>query len=85
MTGKEKRDWYLTHVTANKSEIKKSKRCGCVSCTRMFDASEVEDYVKDKRGDTAICPYCMVDAVIGDACGIELTQELLDELNEEWF
>ena len=32
---------------------------------RIFDAIEVEDYIDD--GKTALCPYCSVDSVIGDA------------------
>jgi len=85
MTREERRAWYVAHVTANRKEIEQSEKCGCASCVRIFDASEVEKYVKDRQGDTAICPYCMVDAVIGDACGEELTEKMLDELNREWF
>ena len=85
MTKEEKRAWYLAHTTGNRNEIEQSKRCGCVACTRTFDANDVVDYLKDRQGETAVCPRCMIDAVIGDACGVKLTRKLLDKLNKEWF
>ena len=35
-------------------------------------------------GKTAHCPKCEYDSVIGDACGLELTNELLKKLKEYW-
>lgn len=34
---------------------------GCYYCLETFNESEIEDYVDN--GNTALCPYCMVDAV----------------------
>lgn len=71
------------HSMNNHTELKLSLRCGCFTCGRLFDATEVEDYIDD--GKTALCPYCSVDSVIGDASGIELNPKLLNELNKMYF
>ena len=67
----------------NHAELKQSLKCGCFSCGSIFDATEVEDYIDD--GKTALCPYCSVDSVIGDASGIEPNPKLLNELNKMYF
>ena len=33
---------------------------------------------------TAICPICGIDAVLGDA-SVEITAELLEEMNSHYF
>ena len=50
---------------------------------QRINATEVEEYTDD--GKTALCPYCSVDSVIGDASGIELNPKLLNELNKMYF
>lgn len=71
------------HSCRNHAELKQSLKCGCFSCGRIFDATEVEDYIDG--GETALCPYCSVDSVIGDASGIELNPKLLSELKQMYF
>jgi len=51
--------------------------------------------VKDKTGkinqwiydenETAFCPYCGVDSVIGESSGYHITREFLEEMNCYWF
>ena len=71
------------HSCRNHAELKQSLKCGCFSCGSIFDATEVEDYIDD--GETALCPYCGVDSVIGEASGTELNPILLNELNQMYF
>ena len=71
------------HSYRNRVEIEQSTRCGCFSCSRVFDATEVVDYIDD--GETALCPYCSVDAVIGDASGYEVTESFLTDMHNKWF
>ena len=67
----------------NRKEIAKSSMCGCISCRTIFAATEVVDYID--AGLTALCPRCGIDAVIGDAAGVELTAELLAAMNKKYF
>lgn len=73
------------HSFANRKEILKSDTCGCFYCKEMFAPSEIKEWVDDEGGDTAQCPYCMIDSVIGDASGIKITKKLLEEMYEYFF
>lgn len=71
------------HTMHNRKEVESSQFCYCISCQTFFRPSEIDDYADG--GTTAICPYCGCDAVIGEACGIKLTDELLDRLHDKYF
>lgn len=73
----------LKHSMRNRGEIERSKRCGCYSCTAVFDASEICEWVDG--GLTAICPHCGIDAVIGDASGITIDRRTLKMINKRYF
>ncbi len=36
-------------------------------------------------GDTALCPSCRIDSVIGDAAGFPVTKDFLRAMNRHWF
>lgn len=68
----------------NKPQIEKSAMCGCFSCCKIFPSSEVTNYLPDSV-PTAECPYCHIDAVIGDASGFPITLQLLRAMKRRWF
>ena len=68
----------------NREQIERSNQCGCFSCCRIFPASEVTDYVSPEE-PTAICPYCHIYSVIGDASGYPVTEEFMKEMIKRWF
>lgn len=72
------------HSINNKAEILNSKVCGCFYCREMFDPKEIKNWIKDEN-QTAQCPYCYIDSVIGDASGIQLTKSFLEEMHKKWF
>lgn len=71
----------------NWESVKNSDLCGCYFCGRIFPSSEVtdNDWVPDRHGRTVICPYCSIDSVIGDASGIPIQKDVLNELYDHWF
>lgn len=73
-----------SHVLKNREEINNSRYCACGYCRKRYLATEIVKWV-DRKATTAICPRCGVDAVLGDACGFELTDELLETIYKEWF
>ena len=73
------------HCTSNRTEIEGSESCGCFYCLAVFPSSEIEDWIGDRLGDTAICPHCGVDSVIGSASGVPLTREFLEAMHQHWF
>ena len=72
------------HSINNKQEIEKSDTCGCFYCKELFVPTEIKEWIQDKE-QTAICPYCKVDSVIGNASGYEITKALLDAMSKKWF
>lgn len=71
------------HSSKHRAELEKSEKCGCFFCLRIYSPSEIEDWTDGEN--TAICPYCSVDSVIGDASGYPITKEFLQEMRNYWF
>lgn len=71
----------------NWESIKKSKMCGCYYCCSIFPSSEItdDDWTPDLHGRTVLCPKCFIDSVIGDASGIPICEDVLEELHQEKF
>ncbi len=71
------------HSSKHRAELEKSEKCGCFFCLRIYSPSEIEDWTDGDN--TAICPHCSVDSVIGDASGYPITKEFLQEMRNYWF
>ena len=73
------------HSYENRYEIEQSKMCGCYYCMRTFPASLIryQDYVM--LDNSALCPLCGIDAVIGDASGVPINEEVLTEIYDVEF
>ncbi len=71
----------------NEELIKQVKRCGCFYCLKMFNSSEIENWVKDGDTRTALCPYCCVDSVLPESNDgtYELNEELLKKMYKKFF
>ena len=78
---------FYTHSIRNEESILKSDVCGCFHCISIFPVADVKlsERVVEKDGvKTVICPICGIDSVLGDA-SVEITAELLEEMNEHYF
>jgi hypothetical protein len=71
------------HCSKHRAEILTSESCACFYCLKTFGASQIEDWVDD--GQTALCPKCGIDSMIGSAAGFALTPEFLEEMHKHWF
>ncbi len=69
------------HSTNNREEINKSDTCGCFYCKEIFAPTEIKNWL----GNTAQCPYCFVDSVIGNKSGFTITNQFLDMMKKHWF
>ncbi len=67
----------------NKRILEKSKKCACFCCNNIFLPEEIEKWCDDNN--TALCPYCQVDSVIGDAAGYPLSEDFIIQMNLYWF
>lgn len=77
-----------THCVRQRKEVMSSERCGCFYCLETFPPTEIEQWVDEDdsgEGQTAICPRCGIDSVIGDRSGVDLGQGFLEEMKKYWF
>ena len=67
----------------NKELLKKMNKCVCIQCGQKYDFDEIEQFA---FFETAICPWCSVDAVVPLIWdGKELTDEEIEEMFKYWF
>jgi hypothetical protein len=70
------------HTRANRVELEASEACGCIACERIYFPSEIVQWVD---GETAVCPHCGADAVVGSASRIPIIPGVLRRAHERWF
>ena len=73
--------------TNNRALIAESAVCGCFSCQTMFRGTEIIEWTFERdrtKPNTAICPYCGVDAVLPSP-PLELSAEFLAAMYHYWF
>ena len=77
----------------HRKSILNSDICGCFYCISIFPPSEIEDWLDVKEdetdineaGQTALCPRCGIDSVVGSASGYPITKEFLIRMHDYWF
>lgn len=83
------------YTTNNWALIQQSKVCGCCNCVEVFapdeivawtglDFSNADDPVA-VDSQTAMCPRCGSEAVLGDKAGFPINPQFLGQMNEAWF
>jgi len=83
------------YTTNNWAQIQGSKLCGCCNCVEIFPADEIVGWtgldmnnVDDPAAidqQTAMCPRCGTEAVLGDKTGYPINAHFLGSMNEAWF
>ena len=68
----------------NKARLADANHCGCFSCLSHFAVAKVE-YWDDEDDQTAVCPHCGIDSVIGEYEDQRVPDDLLKAMNEEYF
>ena len=74
------------YCISNETLLKQSRVCACFYCEQFFTPDQIEEWIDDIHDTkTALCPYCGVDAVLGDAMEYPLTEELIRKMYWHWF
>lgn len=76
------------HCSRHRSEILASSLCGWFYCCSTFKSLLIKDWIdgdENGEGQTALCPHCGIDSVIGDQSGAEITAEFLETMKQYWF
>jgi hypothetical protein len=71
------------YCTLHRAEVEGSPLCGCFYCFATFPPTDISEWIDD--GQTALCPKCEIDSVIGTASGFPITREFLMRMHEHWF
>jgi NAD-dependent SIR2 family protein deacetylase len=71
------------HSIHHRAEIMLSTLCGCFHCFATFSPSDVSEWTDQE--DTALCPKCGIDSVIGDRAGFPISREFLQTMKAHWF
>ena len=68
----------------NKICLTKNQLCGCFFCLKVFYSREITEYVHTY--ETALCPYCRIDSVIGENSGYPIDDiKFLKAMHKYWF
>jgi hypothetical protein len=71
------------HASAHRTELAASKACGCFYCFGIFRFAEIVKWTDENQ--TALCPRCGIDAVLGDASGFPIDATFLRNMHRYWF
>jgi hypothetical protein len=71
------------HSSFHKKQLQKEQVSGCFCCCKTFSSKKLEFYYDD--GQTAYCPCCYIDSVIGESSGYEITEEFLIAMEDYYF
>ncbi len=71
------------HCRRNRAELEQSELCGCFYCMKVFPPTAIREWID--KDQTAMCPYCEIDSVIGSASAYPVTPEFLERMHAQWF
>jgi hypothetical protein len=67
----------------HRAQLMASESCGYFYCLETFAPDAIEEWVDD--GQTALCPCCGIDSVIGSASGYPVDRDFLSTMQQRWF
>jgi hypothetical protein len=76
------------HSSHHREEVLRSDLCGCFYCRKSFPPTAISEWTDEVggRGQTALCPRCGIDAVIGSASGLPVAKlKFLREMRRRFF
>jgi hypothetical protein len=71
------------HAQKHRAELLASTTCGCYFCFRQFPATAVAHWIDGNQ--TALCPSCGIDAVLGSSSGFVITDHFLRKMHRTFF
>ena len=76
------------HSSLHRQELLNSDNCGCFYCLSIFKPNKIEEWIdedNDNIGQTALCPKCGIDSIIGSKSGFPITKDFLNKMKTYWF
>lgn len=73
----------LKHASQHRVELEASTQCGCFFCFRTFPPLSIKSWIDAKQ--TALCPGCGVDSVLGNASSHRIDDAFLRQMHDQFF
>ena len=77
------------HSANHRDEVLASEVCGCFYCCDTFAPGEIREWVDQVESgrppQTALCPRCGIDSVLGSASGFPVAREFLASMRTRYF
>jgi len=73
---------------SNRTQLMQSMLCGCYMCGETFLPPEIREWDPSDapdRDDTALCPHCGNDSVVGGKCGLPIEEPAFLKALGEYF
>ena len=71
------------HASQHRVELEASTRCGCFFCFKTFPPTSIKSWIDAKQ--TALCPACGVDSVLGSASSVRIDDTFLRNMHRHFF
>jgi hypothetical protein len=71
------------HSSGHRAEVEASEVRGCFYSLARFSPTEIPIWVDEDQ--TALCPKCGIDSVIGSASGYPVDLPFLQRMHDHWF
>ncbi|WP_439500031.1 cytoplasmic protein [Bosea sp. (in: a-proteobacteria)] len=72
------------HCRRHRIEVSQSEVCGCFYCAEIIDPAEIRQWTDNNQ--TAICPRCGIDSLIGGKSGFPVADPaFLKAMHQHWF
>jgi hypothetical protein len=71
------------HANKHRVELQSSTLCGCFFCFRVFGFADITKWIDADQ--TALCPRCGIDAVLGSSSGQMINDAFLRRMHMHWF
>lgn len=72
-----------THASKHRVELEASEKCACFFCFRKFATADIKAWIDASQ--TALCPGCGTDSVLGSASGHSLSDGFLRKMHQHYF
>ena len=71
------------HANKHRTELQSSAACGCFFCFKQFGFVDITKWIDANQ--TALCPRCGIDAVLGSSSGHVISDSFLRKMHMHWF
>lgn len=71
------------HASQHRAELDGSAKCACFFCFRTFATADITAWID--KNQTALCPRCGIDAVLGTGSGHTLDDRFLRKMHQHHF